>query len=78
MNTFQQPNQVIPESQKGLDWMKQNADAIKSMSFQNSASRRKDIECWYMYHNIYNEKELLYVKSCCTCIRRRNQSAGNH
>ncbi len=24
------------------------------------------------------EKGLLYVKSCCTCVRRRNQSSGNH
>jgi hypothetical protein len=61
MKIAQQPNQVIPESQKGQDWMKLNADAIKTMSFQDASSRRRDMECWYMYHNIYNESEFDYL-----------------
>ncbi len=61
MEIKQLPSQVIPESQKGQEWMKQNVEAIKSMAFQNVDAQRRDLECWYMYHNLFNEKEFEYL-----------------
>lgn len=61
MKHLQLPNQVIPESQKGESWMKDNVDAIRNMSIGNSDSKRKDLECWFMYHNSFNENEFDYL-----------------
>lgn len=61
MKPTQLPSQVIPESQKGEAWMKENALAIKNFGLQDQNSIKKDVECWFMYHNIYNESEFDYL-----------------
>lgn len=59
--TLQLPNQLLPDSKKNEAWIMENLRAIKGIATHDSLAKRKDIESWYMYHNIWNEREFEYL-----------------
>ena len=61
MKYNQLPNQLIPDSQKGEEFIKENLLSIKNFGMSDASSKQRDIECWYMYHNIWNEEEFEYL-----------------
>lgn len=60
-NLMTMPTQLIPDKDKNSEWMRENLLQIKNRATKNISAKRKDIECWFMYHNIYNEKEFEYL-----------------
>lgn len=61
MDLLQIPNQLIPDSEKDFTHCKRTLLAIKGLATHDSNAKRKDIQSWYMYHNIWSEKEFEYL-----------------
>jgi len=56
------PNQNIPESAKGKDWMKRNVGSIVRMSFTSREAKAKDKFCYDIYNGVQNEGDFDYLR----------------
>lgn len=58
---YKLPNQTVPESQKTKLWIEETALAFRQEAYANIKSRKKEYQCWLMYHNISNDDEYDYL-----------------
>lgn len=56
------PNQNIPESAKGQEWMKRCVSSIVRMSFDSRLSKEKDKFCYDIYNGVQNDGDFDYLR----------------
>jgi hypothetical protein len=54
-------NDLIPDNKKDKEWIKRKGLEIHKMSSSDTNTMKQDVECWMMFHNIFNEKEFEYL-----------------
>jgi len=56
------PNQLIPDSQKDIEWCKLNVRSITTMVGSTYLRKMKDKFCYDIYHGIFNEADYDYLR----------------
>lgn len=54
-------NHLIPDNKKDKEWIKRKGLEIHKISNSYTNTMKHDVECWMMFHNIFNEKEFEYL-----------------